>query len=73
MEEMLTAEARKAPTFMEWFVAQHGKRPDGDIENLMDLVRTGEEAQRTIESIRLWDAKKESALYAWNISYSQKA
>lgn len=53
--------------FDAWFEAQHGKRPgwtESD-ESLQTAVRRGERARDTLDRQREWDARRESALYAW--------
>jgi hypothetical protein len=55
--------------FDGWFEEQHGKRPGGSISDveLRDCIVVGERA-RAMQSQRAeWDARYESALYAWQV------
>jgi len=56
--------------FMDWFVAQHGKRERDiysktDDEMLRIRINTGEAARDELRRRQLWDGKQTSALYAW--------
>jgi len=56
--------------FEDWFVAQHGPR-DSDARNDADLslaVVAGERAARELRRRTEWDARRESALYAWQVN-----
>lgn len=60
--------------FERWFAAQHGPRrksPETDAE-LQDKIAAGRLAAIELERRRLWDEKRESALYAWQIRDAQK-
>lgn len=57
-------------TFADWFDAQHGTRqscgrPDLTDSDLLSRIESGLEAKRILEARTLWDAKRTSALYAW--------
>ena len=54
--------------FRELFEAQHGKRPGlakVDDAELAEAVKNGRCAERLLERRLTWDARFESALYAW--------
>ena len=53
--------------FETWFVAQHGERPGGTEtdESLHAKQIAGEAAGEVIKRRYEWDARFESALYAW--------
>ena len=54
--------------FQEWFEAQHGKRPgknEPDDVSLRLLVINGKRAEQILHERQLYDARKNSALYAW--------
>lgn len=56
------------PKFREWFEAQHGKRPGAakiDDAELAERVNWGRAAERLLARRLEWDARFESALYAW--------
>jgi hypothetical protein len=57
----------KKSAFEQWFVAQHGKRParGGTDEELMAHVLMGQSAERELYARKNYDARKQSALYAW--------
>jgi hypothetical protein len=57
----------KKSAFEQWFVAQHGKRParGGTDEELTVHILLGCGAERELQARRLYDARKQSALYAW--------
>jgi len=56
--------------FEDWFVAQHGNRNhDGrDDKELSLAVVAGERAARELRRRTEWDARRESALYAWQVN-----
>ncbi len=61
---------RPAPcsAFRAWFEAQHGKRPNtGNMtdDKLRKMMLLGEGAGREMYSRKIYDAKWQSALYAW--------
>lgn len=61
--------------FENWFVAQFGQRfrsEESDL-GLNDIVVAGENAKRELERRAAWDAKRSSALYAWQIDDEAKA
>lgn len=64
-------------TFDLWFEAQHGKRPKGDVRKLLASKHPLEVAlldiKSRIDSIKLWDARWQSARYAWNLRGSTDA
>lgn len=66
-----TRSALARPTglaFRAWFEAQHGKRPNtGNVtdEKLREMVLLGERAGQEIYARKIYDAKWQSALYAW--------
>ena len=55
--------------FETWFIEQHGHRSNSAIsptdDQLRDMVHSGEQAARELKRRNDWDARKESALYAW--------
>lgn len=56
--------------FREWFEAQHGKRPGlakVDDAELAEQVKAGHSADRLLARRLEWDARFESALYAWQV------
>jgi hypothetical protein len=59
---------RTGSAFHSWFEAQHGQRPTmrglSDYE-LEEMVKDGKRAQCVRDSQREYDARLESALYAW--------
>ena len=54
-------------TFDQWFRYQHGARPGGtDTDELLARrVRDGQIAEGVLARRAEWDARFESALYAW--------
>ena len=66
--------------FSDWFETQHGPRtrsgPAGSMVNYSDdelemaKVR-GEAAAAEIQRRQLWDEKRTSALYAWQVKHSR--
>lgn len=65
---------KKKSAFETWFIAQHGKRPiqHGSDKRFEDMVEQGEAAMRHLQATYRYDARMQSALYAWNIKDSQK-
>lgn len=58
--------------FEKWFVAQHGERPQGPgAEELHIRVSVGNRAKQILEAQERWDARRESALYAWTARGTQ--
>jgi len=59
--------AMKKSAFGQWFVAQHGKRPArGGTDCTLSLtVIAALSAERELQARHLYDARKQSALYAW--------
>lgn len=62
--------------FGEWFDRQHGPRkrrgPDGSVVNYSDdeldmAASRGRAAQAELDRRKLWDEKRTSALYAWQV------
>lgn len=62
--------------FSDWFVEQHGPRsrrgPSGSVANCSDdelkmAVSRGEAAAAELKRRELWDEKRTSALYAWQV------
>lgn len=55
--------------FRKWFIAQHGQRETDLVDftdsELADRVAAGELARAELDRRKLWDAREESALYAW--------
>jgi len=55
--------------FLSWFTAQHGPRCKNfcaDLDQaLADQVLAADLARAELEGRKLWDEKKQSALYAW--------
>ncbi len=53
--------------FLDWFIAQHGRREQspGTDQMLRVLVQRGEEARAELARREEWDARQASALYAW--------
>ena len=57
--------------FDKWFEAQHGPRcvfalADLNDHDLHDKIQSGRLAEQVLRLRELWDAKRTSALYAWN-------
>lgn len=61
--------------FNSWFVAQHGKRPHNGTSDktLEETVAAGKRAEAMLAKRKEWDARFESALYAWQIKDADKA
>ena len=60
--------AAHGSAFRVWFEAQHGKRPNiGNVtdDNLREMITLGDGAARELHSRILYDAKRTSAMYAW--------
>lgn len=63
------------PKFDEWFAAQHGPRvkwPAGSVvgysdDDLRKIASRGKAAAAELRRRELWDARRESALYAWQV------
>jgi hypothetical protein len=60
--------------FAEWFEAQHGKRETGLLQGESDLmlddqINRGKVASAQLEARKLWDEKRQAALYAWTARY----
>lgn len=61
--------------FDNWFSRQHGprelmsKKPDAE---LVDLMSRGDAARVEYEARKLWDNKRSSALYGWNVKDDDK-
>lgn len=62
--------------FSDWFIAQHGPRersgPTGSVVNYSDdelkiAASRGEAAAAELKRRELWDEKRTSALYAWQV------
>ena len=54
--------------FAKWFEAQHGKRPGLSSfpdDRLLQMYRDGKYAERVLTKRKEYDARRESALYAW--------
>ena len=52
--------------FEKWFIAQHGERPQGPgAQELHMRISVGHRAKLILEAQERWDARRESALYAW--------
>lgn len=56
--------------FLDWFIAQHGKRESGLMmdrsdDQLRGLIQAGKIAAAQLEARDIWDARQASALYAW--------
>lgn len=56
--------------FLEWFKAQHGHRESGLLvdhseQRLRDEIQRGKMAEAELSARKLWDEKRQSALYAW--------
>lgn len=54
--------------FLKFFVAQHGPRARDarSDEELRDAIAAGEWARQEMRARTEWDARHQSALYAWN-------
>ena len=57
--------------FLRWFEAQHGNRPSNlpthQLRNLYVMAdNRAKDALSLLEACELYDAKAQSALYAWN-------
>ena len=56
--------------FADWFKAQHGPRQPSDPfsksdAELLEAIKAGKIAAAELDARRLWDEKRQSALYAW--------
>lgn len=63
--------------FSKWFEAQHGKRPSDKpswvLEAEVNMARASlAAAQGLYEHCEAWDARFQSALYAWQIKDEEK-
>jgi hypothetical protein len=60
--------------FRDWFIEQHGNRShdERDDELLQHAVKAGEWAREELARRTEWDARYQSALYAWNVKDSDK-
>ena len=56
-------------TFNTWFLEQHGKRPGAAVTDkvLENAIRAGRDAETVLAQRTLWDALRQSALYAWQV------
>ncbi len=62
----------KNSAFYDWFVAQHGNRPAGDPDDIIKLrIEKGREAELLLQARKDWDARWQSALYAWQVRSAQ--
>ena len=68
--------------FADWFERQHGQRkrsgPDGSVVNFSDAdlrmaISLGAAAADELRRRELWDERRTSALYAWNVGAKQTA
>lgn len=61
--------------FDAWFLAQHGKRPHHGPSDkaLQEAIASGKRAEQMLADRLAWDARHESALYAWQIKDADKA
>lgn len=60
--------AAHGSAFRTWFEAQHSKRPNiGNVtdEKLREMIMLGDGAARELYARKMYDAQKQSALYAW--------
>ena len=56
--------------FLAWFIAQHGARERGVMADKSDdelncMIHDGKLAAMVLQSREEWDARQQSALYAW--------
>jgi hypothetical protein len=60
--------------FETWFIAQHGRRPCTEEEDmrLRCAMETGDNARATLQAAHEWDVRFTSALYAWQIKDDEK-
>jgi hypothetical protein len=59
---------RQPSAFATWFEAQQGKRPKMhgvDDRDLAGTIEAGHRAQAVLNAQRLYDARRQLALYAW--------
>jgi hypothetical protein len=58
---------RSCSPFLAWFEEQHGKRPHpyGQDDKLQRDVDKGTAARELLAACRIYDARRQSALYAW--------
>jgi len=62
--------------FDAWFIAQHGPRVSwttADDEALRQEILIGMKAKVELALREQWDARRESAMYAWRIMDQDKA
>ena len=58
----------KPMTFAKWFKSQHGPRPKVPSRNeLLRTIKKGREAQAMLYTLEMYEARENSALYAWNV------
>ena len=57
----------KKSAFLSWFRSQHGKRPviGGTDSDLITAIMAGSRAQQELRDRNTYDARLQSALYAW--------
>lgn len=65
----------KHSEFNDWFVAQHGERAKAfwghtDLE-LVDIANRGDAARDELGRRQVYDERKESALYAWQVKHGK--
>ena len=60
--------------FDTWFEAQHGARPHphGKDAELFARINAGIEARAIMRDCDMYDARRESALYAWTASQHER-
>lgn len=55
--------------FEKWFIEQHGHRTGwvpGTDKQLEARIAVGKSAEAEMQGRKLWDEKRQSALYAWS-------
>ena len=65
--------ARSCSPFLAWFEDQHGKRPHpyGNDDELQRDIDRGVVARELLAACRIYDARRQSALYAWTANYER--
>lgn len=61
--------------FENWFIAQHGPRtrcPDLSDDDLSSRIAMGKMAEAEAAKRALWDDRRTSALYAWQVKDQDK-
>jgi hypothetical protein len=73
---MLGNTVKSKSHFLDWFVQQHGPRErlfaHLSDDDLREFIEDGKRAAAILYHREVWDEKRTSALYAWNLSDKDK-